>query len=640
MNKQISEPHFVERPLPSENEIKNFNRQMKSEIRRDEINGSLSEIYSDDRGQRIDVAKLEKKARRNAVVMVFRWLFGIFFVAFSVWAALLVFSSAENDDVAINVVAPEIIQAGEDFEYKINYRNNSKSEIKDLRLELNFPENFIFASANVAPSSKNNYWTLPSLETGREGSLIIKGKIINQETSANTLYAKLIYQQKNFSSDLKKDASASTQVSSIGFRAELDYPSAALSGAENSLNLKLSNFNNPFINNFRIDFELPDSVSIINPENTSASSSDWSIRKVDSHWELVGVNASSSLIEIPFRFKIKDTLEKRIEIVLRLSVLGQEEKLISFFEKRAGIDVIKNDLNLTMMVNGSQGDRSVNFGETLNYTISYANRGSDTLKNIAISAIVDSSLVNWSTLDVSSNGKLKNSIITWTKDEVPALAEIRPGQSGDLSFSVNLNKFSSTDLGTNFDVKSYAQFNVDSNTSNSEFNRSNVIKSSLNSDLSFSENILYFNEDNTPVGDGPLPPEVGEKTSVRVYWQLDNTLHELDKTKVRLALPPNTSFEGRVKVQAGSIYYDQFSNEVVWDLGRIPLSVASVRGEFNLSLIPVESDRNKILIISPGSKVSAIDLENNSEIQLSTAPKTTKLEDDNIAAFSNSGKVK
>lgn len=640
MNKQISEPHFVERPLPSENEIKNFNRQMKSEIRRDEINGSLSEIYSDDRGQRIDVAKLEKKARRNAVVMVFRWLFGIFFVAFSVWAALLVFSSAENDDVTINVVAPEIIQAGEDFEYKINYRNNSKSEIKDLRLELNFPENFIFASANVAPSSKNNYWTLPNLETGREGSLVIKGKIINQETSANTIYAKLIYQQKNFSSDLKKDASASTQVSSIGFRAELDYPSAALSGAENSLNLKLSNFNNPFINNFRIDFELPDSVSIINPENTSASSSDWSIRKVDSHWELFGVNASSSLIEIPFRFKIKDTLEKRIEIVLRLSVLGQEEKLISFFEKRAGIDVIKNDLNLTMMVNGSQGDRSVNFGETLNYTISYANRGSDTLKNIAISAIVDSSLVNWSTLDVSSNGKLKNSIITWTKDEVPALAEIRPGQSGDLSFSVNLNKFSSTDLGTNFDVKSYAQFNVDSNTSNSEFNRSNVIKSSLNSDLSFSENILYFNEDNTPVGDGPLPPEVGEKTSVRVYWQLDNTLHELDKTKVRLALPPNTSFEGRVKVQAGSIYYDQFSNEVVWDLGRIPLSVASVRGEFNLSLIPVESDRNKILIISPGSKVSAIDLENNSEIQLSTAPKTTKLEDDNIAAFSNSGKVK
>lgn len=640
MNKQISEPHFVERPLPSENEIKNFNRQMKSEIRRDEINGSLSEIYSDDRGQRIDVAKLEKKARRNAVVMVFRWLFGIFFVAFSVWAALLVFSSAGNDDVTINVVAPEIIQAGEDFEYKINYRNNSKSEIKDLRLELNFPENFIFASANVAPSSKNNYWTLPNLETGREGSLVIKGKIINQETSANTIYAKLIYQQKNFSSDLKKDASASTQVSSIGFRAELDYPSAALSGAENSLNLKLSNFNNPFINNFRVDFELPDSVSIINPENTSASSSDWSIRKVDSHWELVGVNASSSLIEIPFRFKIKDTLEKRIEIVLRLSVLGQEEKLISFFEKRAGIDVIKNDLNLTMMVNGSQGDRSVNFGETLNYTISYANRGSDTLKNIAISAIVDSSLVNWSTLDVSSNGKLKNSIITWTKDEVPALAEIRPGQSGDLSFSVNLNKFSSTDLGTNFDVKSYAQFNVDSNTSNSEFNRSNVIKSSLNSDLSFSENILYFNEDNTPVGDGPLPPEVGEKTSVRVYWQLDNTLHELDKTKVRLALPPNTSFEGRVKVQAGSIYYDQFSNEVVWDLGRIPLSVASVRGEFNLSLIPVESDRNKILIISPGSKVSAIDLENNSEIQLSTAPKTTKLEDDNIAAFSNSGKVK
>jgi hypothetical protein len=142
-----------------------------------------------------------------------------------------------------------------------------------------------------------------------------------------------------------------------------------------------------------------------------------------------------------------------------------------------------------------------------------------------------------------------------------------------------------------------------------------------------------------PVGEGPLPPKVGEKTSLRVYWRLNNTLHELDKTKVSLSLPPNTSFEGRTKVQAGSIYYDQVLNQVIWDLGRIPLSVATVEGEFSLSLIPTINDQNKILIISPGSTVSAIDLENNSEIKLNTAPKTSKLEDDDIASLNNSGKV-
>ena len=638
MPKKKIEPHFIERPLPSNDEIRSFNRQINSEERGEDINGRLSEIYRDDRGHLVDVGKLEKKARKQAVVMVFRWLLGLSFVGLAVWAGLLVFSPSQKNDVEVAITAPEKVQAGQEFDYQITYKNNSSSAVNSVKLEVAYPENFVFISADLAPTSNNNYWTLPDLTPGSEKSFVVKGKIINQENSANTIYAKLVYQQANFSSDLKKEASTSTQVSAIGFRPEVDYPSAALAGAENDLSLKISNFEAPAISDFRIDFEVPNSVTIIEPENFSTSSS-WTIKKVDSHWEVTGVNASSSAIELPFRFKIKDATQSRLEIVVRLSTQNSDGNLLTFFEKRAGVDVIKNDLNLTMTVNGSQGDRSANFGETLNYTISYSNKGAAPLNNIAISAVIDSSFVDWSTLKAESNGKLKNGIITWTKDEAPALAEIKPGQEGDLSFSVNLKKFSSSDLGTNFTIKSYAQFNVDSNTTSSELNRSNIINSNLNSDLSFAEKILYFDENNSPVGEGPLPPKVGEKTSVRVYWQLNNTLHELDKTKITLALPPNTSFEGRVKVQAGSIYYDQAVNQVVWDLGRVPLSVASVTGEFNLSLIPVASDKNKILIISPGSAVSAIDLENNSEIKLNTTPKTSKLEDDDIAGLSNSGKV-
>ena len=177
---------------------------------------------------------------------------------------------------------------------------------------------------------------------------------------------------------------------------------------------------------------------------------------------------------------------------------------------------------------------------------------------------------------------------------------------------------------------------IDDNAVSGTTNRSNVINSNLNSDLSFAEKILYFDENNSPVGDGPLPPKVGEKTSVRVYWTLNNTLHDLDKVKVVFPLSPDTSFGGSVNVQAGTIYYDQAANQVVWDLGRIPVSVPVVKGSFNLSLTPAPGDQNKILVISAGSKVTALDSENNSPISLTSAPKTTKLEDDDIAALSNS----
>src|SRR5574344_2575328 len=140
MSKKISEPHFIERPLPTEEEIRSFNRQIKNQERGDDINGRLSEIYRDERGQLVDVKKLEKKARRQAVVMIFRWLVGLSFVGLAIWAALLVFSPTQKNDVEIKINGPETVMAGQEFDYQISLKNNSNSVIKSVKLELVFPD--------------------------------------------------------------------------------------------------------------------------------------------------------------------------------------------------------------------------------------------------------------------------------------------------------------------------------------------------------------------------------------------------------------------------------------------------------------------------------------------------------------------
>ena len=90
----------------------------------------------------------------------------------------------------------------------------------------------------------------------------------------------------------------------------------------------------------------------------------------------------------------------------------------------------------------------------------------------------------------------------------------------------------------------------------------------------------------------------------------------------------------------GSLYYDNATNQVIWDIGRLPISVAQATASFNISITPVEADRNKILVLSPGSTVTAMDTVTNAIISQTTKPKTTKLEDDDIAGLSNSGIVK
>jgi len=202
MPRKKIEPHFIERPMPSSKEIRDFERQVRNEERGEEINGRLSEIYRDQKGRLVDVRKLEQRAKRQVIVTIFRWLFGLSFLGIAVWLGLLFFPKNQNNEIELLMKAPEKVRLGQEFSYQIIYKNNSRETIRSLKLELAYPENFIFTSVDVAPVSRDNYWTLADLPAGAEGKLEIKGMIINQENSANMVYAKLLYQQANFSSEL------------------------------------------------------------------------------------------------------------------------------------------------------------------------------------------------------------------------------------------------------------------------------------------------------------------------------------------------------------------------------------------------------------------------------------------------------
>ena len=104
-------------------------------------------------------------------------------------------------------------------------------------------------------------------------------------------------------------------------------------------------------------------------------------------------------------------------------------------------------------------------------------------------------------------------------------------------------------------------------------------------------------------------------------------------------LTAGVNWAGSSNTNVGKISYDEESRRIIWRIGFLPLSVYRADAEFNLSLTPSESDRNKILVISPGSLATAIDAVTKGELQRKTQAKTSKLEDDEIAGLSNNGRV-
>jgi hypothetical protein len=640
---------FVERPLPTDKEVTNFERAVGHQARNQEIDSKLSEIYRDKKGSLIDVKKLKIKRRQLFLIRWFRNLLILAIIGFAGYFAYLYFFSASNDVSALElkINAPEKILAGEEFTYHLEYYNPTKFTLTQVRLELQYPNNFIFQSATIVPTSGNYGWSLKDLAPGETAYLEIIGKLINKNEAVNVIAARLSYVPSTLSSQFKKEASVSTLMSGPGFQVDLESSNTAFLGQENDLNLIFSEGKNNYLVDFNITFSLPEEanawVATTTAANAATSSSE--TKKINiskaggAVWTVSGLNAESGRQEVPLKFKI-NAQSANPEIIVRLEKKQDDGQSYIFWEKIIKPELVKTDLNLTLFLNGSKNDGALNFGQTLNYTLSYNNQGSNTFKEVVIMAALDSEFLDWSSLHNEKGGELRNNnTLIWTKNEISELVEIKPGAAGEISFTLNLKPFKDGDLGKKLTLVSYGQYSVNNKTVTGEMNKSNTITSTFNSDLVLSEQIRYFDDDNVPVGSGPLPPRVDEKTSFRVYWTVKNNLHELAETRVVFNPPSYVKWDEKSTTNVGNLSYDSANHQVIWEIGRLPVSVYRADAEFGISLTPTAGDRNKILILSSGSNISATDTETKDVITKKVDAKTTKLEDDDIAGLSNSGIV-
>jgi len=639
---------FVERPVPTDKEVSSFERVVGREMRNQEIDNNLSAIYTDKKGGLMNVQTMKIKHRQLFIIRLFRNLLIFALLLGAIYFTYSYFFDRTNDSssLEIKISAPEKVLAGEEFSYKIEYHNPSKFALTKANLEIQYPENFILVGSSIAPQNGNYGWRLPDIDPGASATLTITGKLINKADSVNIISGRLSYVPLNYSSQFKKEASASTLVTGPGFQADLEYNNTAFLNQDNTMTLIISDVANNYLGDFNLTFSLPEetNVSVASSSEKAASSSDLTAKKITItksggvSWQISGVSQELGRQEIPFSYKIGAKLDNP-EISVRLEKKLEDGQSYIFWEKTIKPTLVKSDLNLTLFINGSKNDNAINFGQALNYTLSYDNKGDNTFKDVIIMAALSGEFLDFNSLNMEKPGEVRGNTIIWTKNEIPELAEIKPGQEGEINFSLNLLAFKDGDLGKNLSVTSYAQYGVNNRAVKGEDNKSNTVISKINSDLSLSEQIRYFNDDNQPVGSGPLPPKVGEKTGFKVYWVVKNNLHELTETRAVFTLPSNVEFDEKTSTNVGTINYDPNTRQIVWEIGRLPVSVYRADAEFGISVTPTENDRNKILVLSPGSTISATDTETKNVITKKTGPKTTKLEDDDIAGMSNSGRV-
>lgn len=642
--KKSSLSDFVKRPIPSEEEVNSFEDSVKEGSRDEEIEQNLSDIYKDKKGQMVDVSKLKIKNKKSFWFKLFRFIFVLSIILAIMYFAYWYFYDAnvnsKNIDLRIN--GPESVMVGEEFNYTVEIFNVSDAEILDMELDINYADNFIFIDSSKPTKNGNNSWSLGDLKAKERVQIKITGMIVGRSATPNISQAILTYMPGNFSSQFQEKTDINTILESHGFNTDFDYLNTALVGETHEISILFAQEEENYINSFDLKIESPENIEILLPkEDESDKESNLKIVSQERNtFRIAGFDKNYSAQELKFRYRVKEKINDKedLNFVFLQNINNQE---YVFLRKNIDLQIMKSDLNLSLIINSSKNGEPINFGENLNYTLSYQNKGEIVMENVTIMLVVDNALVDWQNIEDENNGIKGANTIAWSKEQIPDLAEIKPEEKGNINLILPVKEFQEKYIGQDLEITSYAQFSMKDNEEfdDSEDNRSNEIINQINSDLSLEETILYFNDKNIPVGSGPLPPQVGETSTFRLYWEINNNLHDLEDLMVELELPEHVEYEGVKNVNVGKINYKSEDRKIVWDIGELSTNNHKIKTELEISIEPKEEDEDKILIISPGAKVSATDTVTGDALTIKSEATTTKLEEDDIANLSSDGRI-
>ena len=255
-------------------------------------------------------------------------------------------------------------------------------------------------------------------------------------------------------------------------------------------------------------------------------------------------------------------------------------------------------------------DVVVSPGEVLTVMVSYENQSDSELTNLDLNTSLDSLNLEYQLLAGNFNKHF---------DSLPA------GQKAENQFQFKLISIKASLLNIQSVLTLSANTQLEKITSDS-------LGLKVGSDLNFLAAARYFTTEGDQLGFGPLPPKVNQTTTYRVFWQIDNSLTDLDNLQVMGVLPENVSFSGEANVTAGlPLKYDSVSRQIIWKVGKLNKGSQTLQASFKVAITPTAKQIKTSPTLVTNQSVTAKDLFSDKDLQLKSQDITTNLNTDSFA---------
>lgn len=533
-----------------------------------------------------------------------KWLMLVASGLIVVTVAALWFGSGNfaTEDITVTLEAPQVAASGDSIRYTITVVNGSRVALHDLSFRLFYPGGTLVLVDGKPQTRESEGFTIDDVEAGATATKTIEAILVGDQSSPKLAKLNLIFQAGTLRSSFEKEVAATTFIGELPVRLTVSGPPSANAGQDITYFVDVRNSLKDAQRDLRVNIEIPEGFRITSARPEPDNGTTWDLDELD------------------------PDEGTRITIVGTLTGAEQEVKTLKVQVQRLMngeyIDVVREETStmissplLSVAISPDQGREYVAFpGDSIRYVVTYVNNSRYTFNGILIGVKLEGEMYDTARIQAQEGFYDESrSTIVFDSTGIPELAALQPGASGRVSFTVPL--FAGFDgrlsgAGTTF-VKATASIvapNVPSGVDASEVSPQDVVTTKIGSQPALSQLLLY----DDGVGEGSLPPKVGEQTTFTIRWQVTNPGNDIQNAAVTATLAPGVVFIGDAQSPQGQApTYDRASGTVTWKIGTVPYGTgngtARYEATFKLGYTPSASQTGDSLTLTAKSVLTGSD---------------------------------
>lgn len=548
-----------------------------------EIADKIARIYEDPDGKIPEMNKIKIRSKNPLLRFTIFLLFLTSLMAFFSWAGFLYFPQGEKfseEKISLVIDGPSQVELGGTSTYKIIIKNSLAAPLKNLTLNTNYPDGFVFIESNKsAQNLGNTEWSLPDLEPLSETELVITGKTFGSLDQQGSWRVFLSYQPSSLNSQMQKITTLNTQVSLTPFVLTAKIPEKVAYGTETEIIYTLENKNGYLPEKMYLTLKIPEKFSI--------SSSSPALDK-ENRW----VISPSSTDYFPKNFKVVGRFtgeletQETMQAFLELPILAARQTYtIGQIENK--ISLSRTAYLMALAINGTTSDLSAKPGDPLNITVNFKNAGKEPLKDASVQLKIDApslnkvSMMDWPELSDSLDGTIigkqvsetiRNGTITWNKSKLKDLSEIKSNQEVSIDLRLPIKDGGKISLSglKDHEISVLAEITFTNEKKEQKTIASNPIKIILNSDFSFEKRVVVAKNN-------------GDKDQRDFTWILKNTFHPLKNIELSAEIYGDVTLTTS-SIPAGKLDYKPKEKIITWTIEEMPENLDILALPFTLTV--------------------------------------------------------